>query len=166
METLVSLLKSFAPALATAVSGPLGGAAVSMIAERLGVSGTVQSVVDALQTDPQATQKLQELELEFAKLNAADRDSARRREVEVARTDAPWLVKLISPILALLVVSTAFSLIGVMMFRDLPENQEQILIFALGFITSAATQVLSYYFGSSQGSKDKNDVLAGIKRHG
>jgi len=26
----------------------------------------------------------------------------------------------------------------------------------LGFITSAATQVLSFYFGSSQGSKEKD----------
>ena len=37
-------------------------------------------------------------------------------------------------------------------------------IFALGFITSAATQVLSYYFGSSQGSKDKDLLKLGNKQ--
>jgi hypothetical protein len=34
------------------------------------------------------------------------------------------------------------------------------VIYALGFLTSAATQVISFYFGSSQGSKDKSDALA------
>ena len=35
-------------------------------------------------------------------------------------------------------------------------------IFALGFITSAAGQVLSFYFGSSQGSKDKTEEIKGM----
>lgn len=37
MDKLLDLLKTAAPALATAVAGPLGGAAVSAIAEKLGV---------------------------------------------------------------------------------------------------------------------------------
>ena len=36
-------------------------------------------------------------------------------------------------------------------------DQQQIVIFALGFITSSAGQVLSFFFGSSQGSKDKSE---------
>jgi hypothetical protein len=36
------------------------------------------------------------------------------------------------------------------------------IIFALGFITSAAGQVLSFYFGSSQGSKDKTEEIKGM----
>ena len=38
------------------------------------------------------------------------------------------------------------------------------IIFALGFITSSAGQVLSFYFGSSQGSKDKTKELEGIMK--
>ena len=37
MDNLLTLLKSVAPALATAVGGPLGGAAVAMIADKLGL---------------------------------------------------------------------------------------------------------------------------------
>jgi hypothetical protein len=45
------------------------------------------------------------------------------------------------------------------MFVDTPNDQQQLVIFALGFITSAAGQVLSFYFGSSQGSKDKTEDM-------
>ena len=61
METLLNLLKSAAPGLATIVAGPLGGAAVSAIASKLGVSDTVAAVTQALQADPEAAQKLAEI---------------------------------------------------------------------------------------------------------
>jgi hypothetical protein len=64
------------------------------------------------------------------------------------------------PILALGIVGVAFALVGVLMFINIPDSQENIVIYALGFLTSAATQVISFYFGSSQGSKDKSDALA------
>jgi hypothetical protein len=49
------------------------------------------------------------------------------------------------------------------LFINIPDSQENIIIYALGFITSAAGQVLSYFFGSSQGSKDKTEVMKGKK---
>ena len=68
MNDLFNLLKGFAPTLATAVAGPLGGAAVSAIASRLGVSDSVEAVAKAIAGDPQAAVKLQELELEMTKV--------------------------------------------------------------------------------------------------
>jgi hypothetical protein len=56
----------------------------------------------------------------------------------------------------------AFALIAVLMFVNTPQDQQQLIIFALGFITSAAGQVLSFYFGSSQGSKDKAKEIEGM----
>ena len=66
MNELLNLLKGVAPALATAVAGPLGGAAVSAIASKLGVSDTVEEVAKAIAGDPAAAANLQELELEYA----------------------------------------------------------------------------------------------------
>lgn len=161
MDSLINLLKGVAPALATAVAGPLGGAAVSLIAEKLGVSGSVEAVAKALTEDPEAAAKLRDLELEFAKIDAQDRASARERETKMAAQQSPYISKIIVPVLALMVIVTTFGLIGLMIFTELPIKQEQVIIFALGFITSAATQVLSYYFGSSQGSRDK-DIIKGL----
>jgi hypothetical protein len=165
MDLLLDLLKSAAPALATVVAGPMGGMAVRAIAEKLGVSDTVEAVTQAIQSDPQAAQKLAEIDLEAFKLEVQDRDSARKAHVELAtNANVPLLDKLTMPILALGTVGLAFVLIAVLIFRDVPESQENIIIFALGFITSAATQVLSFYFGSSQGSKDKSSQLNGLKK--
>ena len=163
MNDLFNLLKGIAPTLATAVAGPLGGAAVSAIASRLGVGDSVEAVAKAIAGDPQAAQKIAELELEYAKLNAQDRDSARKAYAAIATSEnSTKLDKMVVPILALGVVGLAFALIGVLMFVDTPNDQQQLVIFALGFITSAAGQVLSFYFGSSQGSKDKTEDMKGM----
>ena len=163
MNDLLNLLKGVAPTLATAVAGPLGAAAITAISSKLGVSDSVEEVAKAIAGDPQAAQKLQELELEYAKLDAQDRDSARKAYAAVATSEnSTKLEKLVVPILALGVVGLAFTLIGILMFVDTPSDQQQLVIFALGFITSAAGQVLSFYFGSSQGSKDKTEDMKGM----
>ena len=163
MNELFNILKGIAPTLATAVAGPLGGAAVTALASKFGVSDSIDAVAKAIAGDPQAAEKLQELELEYAKLDAQDRDSARKAYIAVATSEnATKLEKLVMPVLALGVVGLAFGLIGVLMFVDTPNDQQQLVIFALGFITSAAGQVLSFYFGSSQGSKDKAEDMKGM----
>jgi len=159
MDTLLNLLKGAAPMLATAVAGPLGGKAILMLAEKFGVEESVEAVAKAIANDPQAAQKLVELELEFAKLEAADRDSARNREFEMARAGATPLAQLVVPILALGTVATTFLFIAALLFLEIKTEQQQLIIFALGYATAAAQQVLSYYFGSSKSSQDKTTAL-------
>ena len=159
MDTLLALLKGVAPALATVVAGPLGGKAVSMLAEKFGVEDTVESVAKAIAGDPEAAQKLAELELEYAKVEAADRDSARNREFEMAKAGATPLAQLVVPILALGTVATTFLFIAALLFLEIKTEQQQLIIFALGYATAAAQQVLSYYFGSSKSSQDKTAAM-------
>jgi hypothetical protein len=166
METLLGILKSVAPVLATAVAGPAGGAAVGWLASKLGIpDDTIEGVTAALQGNPELTMKLKELDLEYAKLDAQDRDSARKAYAEVATSEhATKLDKAVVPMLALGTVTLAFGFIGILMFKDVPVDQQQMVIFALGFITSSAGQVLSFYFGSSQGSKDKTKEIEGLMK--
>ena len=97
------------------------------------------------------------------KAEVEDRDSARKAHAEIATSNnATQLEKLVVPLLALGVVSLAFILIAILMFVDTPDNQQQLVIFAMGFITSGAGQILSFYFGSSQGSKDKTKEMEGL----
>ncbi len=165
MDALLSILKTAAPALATAVAGPLGGAAVTMIADKLGLSDkTVEAVTAALTSNPENIQKLKEMELEFYKIDAADRDSARKREVEMAKADVHFITKNIASILAIGTLSGSMIMTALIFFVDFPDSQENIIIFALGFLSSSATQVLSYYFGSSQGSKEKTEEIKGLMK--
>jgi len=81
MDALLGLLKGIAPTLATMVAGPLGGAAVSLIANKLGVEDAVSEVAKAIVGDPLAAQKIKEMELEFAKVEAANVADARALQV-------------------------------------------------------------------------------------
>lgn len=166
MDTLLGILKGVAPALATAVAGPAGGAAVAWIADKLGIpDDTIEGVTEALSGNPELTLKLKELDLEYAKIDAADRNSARQAYTAVATSEyATNLDKMVVPVLALSVVGLSFLLIAILMFKNVPTDQQQIIIFALGFITSAAGQVLSFYFGSSQGSKEKSKEIEGMMK--
>ena len=155
MNDLINLIKGVAPALATAVAGPLGGAAVSAIASKFGVENSVEAVAKAIAGDPEAAQKLAALELEYAKLDSADRDSSRDREIKIATSqDAPLLNKIVTPVLALGTVAVSFILLAAIMFLpDINGNRKDIAIYVLGAVNAATVQVLSYYFGASHDHK-------------
>jgi len=150
MNDLLGLLKGIAPTLATAVAGPLGGMAVSALASKFGVSDTVESVAKAIAGDPQAAQKIAEMELEYAKLDMADRDSARKNEAALATSEnTPLLNKSVTPILAIVVV-VAWGLIQYhLLTHVVPNEMREIIIRVLGTLDGALVMVLSYYFGAS-----------------
>jgi hypothetical protein len=159
LDSLVSILKTAAPALATAVAGPAGGMAVKLIADKLGIEdSTIEGVTAALQGNPELQLKLREIDLKELEVHAKDRDSARNREMAIAVSEhAPTINKIVTPLLALGVVSLSFVLFTILIFVDVKENAKDILIYILGVLSAAVTQILSYYFGSSQGSKDKSE---------
>lgn len=160
---LGDLLKSVAPGLATMVAGPLGGAAVSAIAKKLGVEDTVEAVTKAVQNDPDAALKLREIDLREIEAANKDRDSARNREAMIATSDkAPTLNKIVTPVLALGVTLLSFALFAILIFVEVKPEAKDILIYILGVLSAAVTQILSYYFGSSAGSKEKDDKLKGL----
>lgn len=108
--------------------------------------------------------KLEENKLDLQELDMRLKDvgSARDRETAIATSkDAPLLNKVITPILALAIISLTFFLFAIVMFDDNPveASRKDILIYVLGVLSAIATQIVSYYFGSSQGSKDKSDQL-------
>jgi hypothetical protein len=150
MDELLSLLKGVAPALATAVAGPLGGAAVSAIAGKFGVSDSVEAVAKAIAGDPQSAQKLAELELEYARLDAADRDSARKRESEIAMSaQAPWYSKMVTPVLAIGMFGLWGTVNLLLLNNAIPDGMREIVIRMLGSLDAANMLILSYYFGNS-----------------
>ena len=59
-------------------------------------------------------------------------------------------------VLALLVLGTCFVIIGAVLFKTHSENVQ---MFILGALITTVSSIISYYFGSSQGSKDKQKKL-------
>jgi hypothetical protein len=132
-----------------------------------------EKVLDKVLPDPgakaEAQAKLMEMaqkgqlaELEF---QAKEMASARDREVQIATSEfAPTLNKVVTPILALGTVALTFLLYAVIIFVDVDEQSKDILIYVLGALTSAVTMVLGYYFGSSAGSKEKDQKIKDLMK--
>jgi len=130
-------------------------------------------LIDKLIPDPAAAAQAQ---LELAKLAQAgeldklanevkDRSDARNRELQIATSEAaPLLNKVVTPVLALGSVILSFALFAVLIFIDVQPEAKDILIYILGVLSAAITQILSYYFGSSVGSKDKDEQLKGLSK--
>ena len=163
MNELISMVTKFAPAIGTALGGPLGGMAVSALAKQFGVADEVEAVTKAIMADPEAEAKIKQLEHDKFKAILADKDSARKREMAVVQSDsAPTINKIVTPALALGVTGLSFVLFAVLIFVEVKPEAKDILIYILGVLSAAVTQILSYYFGSSVGSKDKGDQLRGV----
>jgi hypothetical protein len=128
MNDLLGLLKNLAPTLATAVAGPLGGAAVSAIASRLGVSDSVAEVAKAIAGDPAAAQKIAELELEFAKVAADagknENDNVSKRWDADMSSDS-WLSKNIRP-MSLVAIFMGYFLFAMMSAFGLNANESYV----------------------------------------
>jgi hypothetical protein len=138
MNDLLNMLKGIAPTLATAVAGPLGGAAVSAIASKLGVTDSVESVARAIAGDPASAAKLQELELEYAKLDMANTADARKMNSEIQNsTAASWLT-------------------AMLMTSSVPQENKELALMAFGSLVTLCGTVVNFHRGSSQGSKDKS----------
>jgi hypothetical protein len=91
-----------------------------------------------------------------------DTSDARDREIKIATAEAaPLLNKIVTPVLALSVITLTFVLFAVVMFDSTPiePSRKDILVYVLGALTTIAVQVVSYYFGSSMGSKEKSDEI-------
>ena len=113
--------------------------------------------------------RLEEDKLDLAELELRlkDTDSARDREVQISTSDkAPLLNKIVTPVLALSILFLTFALFGVVMFNDTPieASRKDILIYILGVLSAIASQIVSYYFGSSAGSKEKTEALKGVMK--
>jgi hypothetical protein len=156
-DILSGLLKSAAPALATAVLGPAGGAAVSAIASKLGIGDSPEEVVSHLQSNPDALIKLKEIELEYAKLDMANTADARKMNSEIQNSaNASWLAKNIAYAIDIAIVTSTIGLTGLLMTSSVPQENKELALMAFGSLVTLCGTVVNFHRGSSQGSKDKS----------
>jgi Fe2+ transport system protein B len=152
---LKNLLSTIAPALGTALGSPLGGAAVSMIAEKLGVPNNQKSVEKAIQsaTPEQLLElkkvekdfevKMKELEVDVFKLETQDTQDARKTFAK------DWTSKF----MGLIVIGGFMGYIFLVTIQPPEQNSEALINLVLGYLGGLASAVISFYFGASH----KND---------
>ena len=164
-----TVLKSIAPTVATALLGPLGGEAVSALGNVLGVSEATQDkiadVIKSAGMTPEQITAIKQLELEYqntekergfkyAELSFQDRDSARKANV-AGGTQRPlfWL--------SLFLLCVTIGSEAIVLFNGYPpETSDLVVGRVLGLMDAVAMLVLSYWYGTTNGSAQKSELLA------
>ena len=157
------------PTAASLLPGPLGGIAKKVVTDALGLEpdSSEDQIEEALaNTDPAKLIELKRIDaklqadianakLDIEKVHAADRASARQREVQLK----DWMPK----VLAFLVVGGYVGLQWFILGHELPPGSKDIILRSFGIIEGAVLTVLVYYFGSSAGSTRKTELMNGKK---
>lgn len=161
LPLLAPILSQLAGAGMQKVADAVMEKGLDAVEEKLGVKLTPNA--DGV-LDPQKLSEVENAAMKhkefMAELDHKDRQSARDHHLAiVTNKDVPWWEKAVMPFLAVFTVVCTFILVGILCFVNIADAQERIVIFVLGFVTAVAGQVLSFYFGSSQGSKEKSEAL-------
>jgi len=169
LTKLISGIATVAPTVALALGGPVAGLAVTALSQALtGKSDTTTDQLSLLLAKPNAdqitklkeaeqafNQTMKELDINIVRIAANDLASARQREITTGDHLTPR-------VLAVVVSVGFFGILGWMLNNAIPATGKEALLVMLGALGTGWTAVLSYYFGSSAGSFDKNAVLQQI----
>lgn len=103
---------------------------------------------------------IQEQSLRETEAYLKDVQSARDREIQIAISDkAPLINKVITPVLALGVVLLTFIMWYAVLYKQFTNDNKDVVLFVLGSLSAICGQIISYYYGSSTGSKAKQDII-------
>ena len=160
-------IKTIAPVVASALGGPLAGAAVTALGGLLGMAEPTQDKIKAAIENGHLTGEqisgIRQLELKlkadeaergfkYSELEFKDRDSARNMNIQTgAKTPA---------VLTWIIVAIVLGLEGLILFKGMPQGVSEIVTGRiLGTLDMSLMMVLAFWFGTTYGSGRKTDLL-------
>lgn len=159
-------LGRIAPTLASAIpiGGPIGAAAIRVLADLFGTEPTETAIeakvatltgaelVTLKQADQQFAKDMRALEVDVFRVDAADRADARAMQRDTKSR--------IAPVLATAACAILVAMIGVLAWVRIPPENRDIFGLLLGNVSAITGMVFSFYFGSSHGSQAKDATVA------
>lgn len=166
------ILATLAPTAASMLGGPFAGMATAGLLKALDltpdtshddlmravVGATPEQLLKLKELDNQLILDMRKLDVDLEKISAEDRDSARKREIATG----DWTPRIIAAL-----IIGAWGVINYYIFSGhiLPPEMMNIAMRSMGTLDAALGLILGYYFGSSAGSKAKNDQIAMMVDH-
>jgi hypothetical protein len=165
-DKIIQFLGGIAPTIATALGGPMAGVAVNALAKGLWDAEDVpaDTIADTLlNSSPADLVRLKEIEAEFSaqlqeagveleRIASEDRASARDRQVKMR----DWT----PAVLGVLIIAGFFGVLSAIFYLGLPDDGGEVLLIMVGALGAMTSQVGNYFFGSSTGSKEKQQIIA------
>lgn len=166
MSNWQQLLKTVAPVLGTALGGPLGGAAASFIADKLGIeSKTIEAVTEVLNSGkltPEQISAIKMAEIDMQKFLKDHEIKLEQLAVDNQKSarDMQMVTRALTP--AILTYLLTFGFFGILaaMFMYPEVKESSPLMIMLGSLGTAWTGACAFWFGTTHGSQSKNDLLA------
>ena len=162
---MTEFLKAFAPTVASALLGPLGGTVISGIGSILGLSEpTKQTIADAFtagQLTPEQISQIKALELQ---LQAEEKERGfRYAELEFKNTQGAREMlastrSLTPSILTYLVTAGFFGVLASLMVTEGKASEP--LLVMLGSLGTAWAACINFWFGTTAGSQAKTAIIA------
>ncbi len=157
-------IKAIAPSLGTALLGPLGGAAASFLATKLGVSEkSVEAVTELLKSNNLAPEQIEAIklaEIDFNKFLESNKIKLAQLAVDNIKDarDMQKVVKSNTPaVLSYGITLGFFGILGSMLVYEYTPTDS--LLIMLGALGAAFGGVVNFWLGSSAGSQIKTDLL-------
>lgn len=167
-----STVNTIAPGIATALGGPLAGLATKALLSVFGLDegSSDQDIAKAIQgaTPDQllALKKAEEdfqvqmktLDIDLERISAGDRDSARKREMELR----DW----VPGVLGVLTVLGYFVVLTLMAWGLVSQTvtKSEAFLIMLGGLIAMTKDIYGYFFGSSVGSARKDDTIKALSK--
>lgn len=140
-----------------------GGTPAGVISETgqkviAGVFEGVEGLISEFHLSPEDAQKfrlaLAQMQLESYKTQISDVQSARTMQMS---TRSVW-----PGMLTMVIMGGYFGLLSVMIIHGIPSTKDpggEVLLTLIGVLAAAVPMVLGYWFGSSQSSRSKDEML-------
>lgn len=165
LKTFGPLITQIAPTVATALGGPLAGIGVKALSQAMfGKDDATTDDIAAALGNPTSEQlaalkkieadfavQMKSLDIDLEAIAVDDRKSARAMQVETR----DWIPRT----LAVGVTAGFFGILVYLLVFGLPTTGQEAMLLMLGALQTAWTGIISFYFGSSASSRNKDKML-------
>jgi hypothetical protein len=111
-----------------------------------GALGIVKNLIDSADISEEDKQMLHNQVKELYELEVADRDSARKREIEVSKTRK---FDIMFNLTGLTGLGAFLFIIYAIVYLDIPENNKEVWIHLIGICEGIVLSIFGYFFGSA-----------------
>ena len=157
--SLLDSLKDVAPALATAagtvVGGPLAGGVLGALARKLTGAGADVSLDDIAADILGDPEKQQQFRIESRKLEL---EELKLRTMDVASARQTLKMSLGASVISTVVVTGYLGAVVLAMTAAIPAASQNLAYLLLGNLGTGFGMVLTFWLGSSVGSKEKDQI--------
>lgn len=167
---LKSIVKAVAPTLGTALGGPAGGMAAKIISEKiLGKPDASEAEIEdfLLTASPEQMLELKKLDAQFAvDMKKLDIDVFRIESDDKKSARAMFGINIWPQISLTALFTVGYFVVLIVLLKgsvSIPADSQPVVNVVIGVLTAGMSTVLAFWFGSSVGSKEKNDMIGNKK---